>query len=1110
MNKVAALLFSLLTVAAASAEPGYFRQPSLSADSLVFVAEGDLWRTGPNGGAAQRLTTHAAEESTPAISPDGRWLAFSAAYEGPVEVYVMPLAGGAPRRLTFDGGGGRGAPRVAGWTPDGKILYSTSRFSGKPAAQLFTIDVTSGAHAAVPLAQAAEGCYLNGALIFARRGLIGDNIRHYKGGGAQSLWRYDEKSGGKNEAVPLTADYTGTSRQPMCGEGRIYFLSDRDGGMNIWSMDAEGKNLRQHTGHKDFDIRGASLYGNRIVYQLGADLRVLDIASAQDKALSISLTSDFDQLRTRWLKNPLEYLTSLSLSPNGDRVGLVARGQAFVVPAGAGRRVDVTRSSEVRARNIEFMPDGKSILTFTDASGEFEIWRYPANGAGAPTQLSKGATLLRQDMAASPDGKWIVHTDKDRKLYLLNIATGESRHIPFGKDDLVDQMEWSADSHWLAFRAEDPNAFTRLGLLEVATGKTTHLTSNRYHSHSPAFSADGKFLYFLSDRNLQTLVSSPWGQRNPEPFFDRQTRIYALALTADASWPFQIKNELQKPEPEKKPDAPADSKPDAKADAKGDVKPEAKAEAKPAAKPTTPVVHVQWEGLSERLYQVPTPAGNFTSLTTDGKRLYFLSADTSPEHKLALRSLAIEAGNPTPPQAETFFEDVREYQLSADRKKILLRRADNLWVVDAGAKAPQDLSKSVVNLSGWTITVDPREEWKQIFVDAWRMHRDFFWDAGMHGADWKAVRAKYEPLVARVTDRSELDDILKQVSSEAAALHSQVGGADLRSGRDEIDVATLGADLTHVANGYKVQKIFGGDPELTEERSSLAGPEVNVKVGDVITHINGLALATNAIEPLLRGQNGRQVLLTVVSGTAKARDVIVTPLSAQRDSQLRYLDWERTRGQRADEASQGRIGYVHLQAMGPSDIARWAREYYPVFQREGLIIDVRGNNGGSIDSWILEKLQRRTWMYWQARGSDRPENNPQFAFRGHVVALIDADTYSDGETIAEGLRRLGIATLVGKRTAGAGIWLSDQNRLRDKGIARAAEVGVFVANPNENRWLVEGIGVTPDVEVDNPPHAAFLGQDAQLEAGIKILMERMAKEPITPATKPAIPARSKP
>ena len=1100
----------LLGTVAANAQgvAGYYRQPAVSSDSVVFVAEGDLWRTGLSGGAALRLTSNLAAESNPAISPDGRRVAFTARYEGPAEVYVMPISGGAPTRLTFDGDNSQ----VQGWTPDGKIIYATPRYSDKPDARLYTIDPVSRLSTPIPLSQAAEGCYLGSSLFFARQQLISDNVKRYQGGLAQQIWRFDA---GK-EAQRLTGDHAGTSRQPLCGNGRVYFISDRDGALNIWSMNTDGRDLKQHTRHTEFDVRSASISadGKRIAYQRGADIYLLDPLNNADTKLGISLQSDFEHTRTRWVKTPWDFVTAIAPSVNGDRVAITARGQVFVVPVGNGRRVETTRASDFRAREGVFTHDGKSILAFTDKSGEMELWRFPANGAGEAKQLTKGATVLRSKAFPSPDGKWIVHFDKDRRLYLLNLASGEDRQIDNSPVDAYEEISWSPDSRWIAFNKSAENYFETLHLIEIATGKKTQLTSDRFDARDAAFSPDGKWLFFLGNRTLRSVVTSPWGQRSPEPFFDRQTKIYALALDPTARWPFLPKDELQKPEPEKKPEPPKSA---AAADGKTEAKADDKSDAKDSTKQEPPKISaLRLEGLSERLYEVPMPAGNYSKLSTDGKRLYFVVTETTVDSKLSLRSVAIEAPNPAPPPIELFFDEIRSYQLTQDRKKLLVRKANELFVFDVGKAAPPvpEHTKFAVNLRDWTIRVDPREEWKQMFVDAWRMHRDFFYDKNMHGADWVKVRAKYEPLMARVTDRAEVSDVLAQMSAEAVALHSQIGANDLRKGEDTVDVAGIGADVVKTVQGFRVARIVGGDPELLEERSPLARPEVNVKVGETITAVNGVVAASViSIGELLRNQSGKQALLSIADPSGKLRDVIVTPITSRADRDLRYLTWERERMLRAEKASGNRIGYVHLQAMGPNDIARWAREFYPVFQREGLIIDLRHNRGGSIDSWIIEKLQRRAWHFWQSRQSDTLRWNQQLAFRGHVVALIDADTYSDGETMAQGLKRLGIAPLIGMTTAGAGIWLSDQNRLRDNGIARAADSGSFADNgtgsKGESAWITEGIGVKPDIEVDNLPHATFNGADAQLDAAITYLMDKMAKEPIKVPVTPAFPIKAK-
>jgi tricorn protease len=1089
---------------AALAEVGYYRQPALSGDTVVFVAEGDLWRSNINGGNAQRLTTNLAEESNPAISPDGKWLAFTARYEGPAEVYVMPMAGGMPTRLTYDGD----TARVQGFSPDGKILFSTQRYAGRPSSRLYAMDATTRVVTPIPLAEAAESCYQGRRLFFTRLPLPGDNVRGYKGGLAQNIWAFD----GTSEATLLTKDYAGTSRQPMCGASRIYFLSDRDGLMNVWSMNASGGDLKQHTQHKTFEVRGASLSlgansntnTERIVYQRGADLYVLNPADNRETLINISLPSDFEQMRTRWVKNPWDFVTHVAPSPSGDRVAITARGQIFAAPVGAGRRVEVTRTAantnvDARARFATFSHDGKSIYAFADTSGEMELWRYPANGAGAAQQLTRNAKVLRERAYPSPDGKWIAHTDKERRLYLLDTVTGTDKEVDRSIDEVPNEIAWSADSRWLVFTRTDKNFFRVLQLLEVVTNKVSPITSARYDSASATFSPDGKWLYFLSNRHLQSLVQSPWGQRTPEPFFDRQTRLYAYALDPSARWPFLVKDELQRtPEPPKEP-----------------VKDAAVTAAAPAPAPATPTPKVSalvFDGMRDRLYEVPIAPGNYTELSTDGKRLYFLSAETTVEKKLSLRSVPIEAPAVTPLITDLFFDEVQSYQLTQDRKKIFIRKANDLFVFDAGKSAPLLLEqgKSAVNLKDWTFQLDPREEWRQLFVDAWRMHRDYFYDANLHGIDWNAARARYEPLVARVTERSELNDVIAQMVAELAILHSQVGAPDTRRSNDNIDVASLAADLERTAQGFRVTKIFTGDTELLEERSPLSLPEVNVKVGDTITAINGITLGSStntnvSIGALLRNQIARQVLLSILEANGKSRDVIVVPVNTRRDRDLRYLTWERERAEQAAQKSNSRIGYVHLQAMGPNDIARWAREFYPVFQREGLIIDLRRNGGGSIDSWIIEKLQRRAWHFWKSRRADALFSNQQLAFNGHVVALIDAETYSDGETMAQGLKRLGIAPLIGMRTAGAGIWLSDQNRLRDNGIARAAETGSFVDDGKERAWITEGVGVSPDYVVDNLPFATFNGADAQLDAAIGYLLDKMAKEPMRKPIAPAYP-----
>lgn len=1098
----AAVLLVLLATPLAAQKPqlGYFRQPAIWNDTIVFVAEGDLWRVPVAGGVAQRLTTHPEEESRPAISPDGKTVAFVGTYEGPAELYTLPLEGGPPVRRTWDAS----RPTWVSWTPAGEILYATRRHSTLPNTQLVRLDPATGTRGVVPLAQASDGAYAadGKTLVFTRLPFQGSHTRRYKGGTAQNLWRF---AGAGSEAAPLTADYPGTSKTPMAWKGRIYFASDRDGVMNLWSMDERGGNLTQHTKHKEYEVQSPSLSNGRIAYQLGADIRVFDIAGGTDAAVPVTLVSDFDQLRERWVKNAVDWISSAHLSPNGDRVVLTARGQVFVAPAQQGRIVEATRNKLARHRNARFMPDGKSILTLSDESDEVEFWTVPANGVGASTLLSRDGKVLRWDGLPSPDGSLVAHHDKDRQLWIFDVAKQTQTRVAQSAEGDFDDLAWAPDSRWLAYTAPGPNLMTRIFLYEIATARTVPVTSDRYDSGSPAFSPDGKWLYFLSDRNFESLVNSPWGSRQPEPYWDRPTKIYHVALKRGERSPFQADDELQgakgggaapKSGEKAAADTPAGATPAPAAPAAGAAKPEAAA--------AVPAVQVDAEGLETRLIEVPVPQGNYSSLSVDAKRLYFISRPTGRDGKVALKTLALDNKKPEP---ETFVEEPASYELSLDGKKILFRKGREFYIVDAAAKAPGDLSKAAVPLRDWTFSLDPRLEWRQMFTEAWRLERDYFYDRGMHGVDWKAMRQRYLPLVERVTDRAELSDVLAQMVAELSALHIFVRGGDMRDGGDETWPASLGAYLARdeKAGGVRVDRLVTTDPDRPERRVPLAQPGVDVGTGDVIESINGVAtLSVPDIAVLLRGQAGRQVLLRVKPvGGAAARDVVVVPITAQAEDDLRYDEWEYTRRLAVEKAGQGQIGYVHLRAMGGGNMAEWMREFYPVFNRAGLIIDVRHNSGGNIDSWILGRLLRKAWFYWQPRVG-QPYWNMQYAFRGHMVVLVNERTASDGEAFAEGFRRLGLGQVMGTRTWGGEIWLSSSNFLVDRGIATAAETGVY--GP-EGQWLIEGHGVDPDVVVDNLPHETHGGKDAQLDAAVKHLLDLIKTKPVPVPPPPPYPIK---
>jgi tricorn protease len=604
-------------------------------------------------------------------------------------------------------------------------------------------------------------------------------------------------------------------------------------------------------------------------------------------------------------------------------------------------------------------------------------------------------------------------------------------------------------------------------------------------------------------------VPSPWGPRQPDPFFDRTAQVFALALAPGERFPFLPPDEVflaaeaARKEKEKQESKEKKEKRDA-ADEPEKQKPE-KPEPGDAPLPETRVV---LDGIASRQYETPVPPGNYEDLTVLDERLLLRSVERVPKAKPSLVWAPISHDKM---KLTTLVEDCSAYEVSLNRKAVLARRGEEVLVFDASLKdLGGDAGKeAVVDLAGWTFPVVPAEEWRQVFLEAWRLQRDFFYDPGMHGADWPAMRERYLPLVERVTNRDELADLIGQMLSEVRALHTNVFGGDRRQGDEQVEVATLGALLEPAedGSGWRISHVYRGDPDDPSEASPLARPDLGVAEGDVLVALNGVPLTDGRDPaPLLQGQGGRQVLLSVrAAAGGDPRPIVVTALPPREDRDLRHSDWEEGRRAEVERLGAGRLGYVHLRAMGARDIADWARQFYPVYDREGLVIDVRGNRGGNIDSWILGKLLRRAWSYWQPR-TGKPYWNMQYAFRGHMVVLVDENTASDGECFAEGFRRLGLGKVIGVRTWGGEIWLSTRDWLVDKGYASAAQTGLY--SP-EGTWLIEGRGVEPDLVVENLPHATYRGEDAQLRAAVEHLLERAREEPVTVPRAPPHPVKAR-
>ncbi len=1085
------ILFMVLTTALFSfdvaAKAGYYRAPAIHNDTLVFTAEGDLWLAEIKSGqlkssVAQRLTTHPAEEIDASISPDGQWIAFTADYEGATEVYVIPRTGGVAKRLSYE----NATVAVQGWTVKGEVIYSSNSRQGPPGSWgLVTIDPNTLESQQLPLTDAIEGVVdaQGDYVYFVRFGLqvSTDNVRAYRGGAQGKLWRY--QLGSNEEATQLAIDHPGSIREPMIADGQLYFISDASGTDNIWSMPASGGQAQQVTAFEHWEVRSAQLHANQIVFQHGPDIKLLNTADGQIQTLQLNLVSDLPNLREHWDNNPLKLLTSANMAPNTEQVVLTARGRVAIAGNKQLRLVEVNTGTESRTRAAILSDDGKWVYAINDSSGEHEIWRYAADGSDNAKQITDDGEVFRWGLYPSPDGQWLAHDDKAGRLFLLNLNTGKNRKIiddNMGLNSYRDVV-WSPDSAYLAItRNHVDDLRSRIQLYGIDKGKTEVLTSDKYESYSPAFSVDGDWLYFLSDRNFIPSPGSPWGDRNTGNQFDRRTEVYAYALNEQALFPFQAVTELST----KKTDKSADQDKPAEQAKKTDV---------------------QWSGLKDRLWQVPVPAGNYFKMLINEQFIFLADVASGPDTKPEIKSLklAFEA------TLKPFTNEVEDFQLSQDGQNMLVRKAGadnaNMFIVPAVEAFPAEAKDAQLVTQTWQLLLKPQQEWQQIFYDTWLMHRDSLFDANMRGLDWEQVREKYHVLLDRVTDRYELNDVLAQMTGELNSLHSQVRGGDVPTDTESPKAATLGAHLVQAESGVLIQTIYQHDPELPAMASPLALASVDARDGDVIVKVNGVATATVAdVGRQLRNQAGKQVLLELKRGK-NTHQTLVQPVSSRDDVRLRYQHWVSGK-KTAVEQNHNDIGYLHLYAMGSGDFADFTREFYALYEKPALIIDVRRNRGGNVDSLILEKLLRRNWMYWQApRG--QANANMQQSFGGHLVVLADQFTYSDGETFTAGVKAMGLGTVIGKQTAGAGVWLSGRNRVSDNGIARVAEYPVFDVNGN---WVVEGRGVSPDIEVNNLPHATFMGEDAQLDAALKYLQQKLVDEPIKPFKAKEFPAVDQP
>jgi tricorn protease len=1093
----AAAALVLLSFASHAAATKLLRFPDVWHDRIVFSYAGDLWTVGTQGGTATRLTSNPGLELFGKFSPDGRSIAFTGQYGGDEQVYVIPSGGGAPRQLTFYPAPGPLAERwgydnqVYGWTPDGTAVLFRSARDGYMLtdSKLYTVPMNGGAATALPMPVSGAGHFSPDGKSIVYSPLWRDfrSEKRYQGGWANDLYIFDLTH---PSLLQITNDPR-TDRDPMWIGDAVYFNSDRTGVFNLFRYDIATRQTRQLTHYQDWDVRWPSADADgQIVYESNGELHIYDTRDDQDRALSIVVPADATTTRPQTV-NAADNIESVTVSPGGERVAIVARGDVFSVPVEHGITRNLTQSSSAHEREAAWSADGKRLAYVSDRSGEEEIYVQSQDGSDPAVQISSGSSSRFYSPRWSGDDKRIAFSDNTGRLYVIDVAT--KRRVTVARDpaDLTQDYCWSPDGQFLSYSLNEPNGFSGVYIWSAADGQSRRITPQSFNAHSPAWAPNGELLYFLSEREYQPLLSTI----EFDFATDRQSGIFAVTLRKGVKNPFGIRDD--EPGDDRKDDKAADSDRDIDKD-----QDKRRGKSKESFKGP---IKIEFEGIEQRAIRVPLEADNLTHLAVGDESLLYQRSGPLYYGRDSGVKASVMAYSIKDREAKPVAEDVTAWVATADRKHVLAQLSSKeikYFEVGTASKSLSEDAKTV-SLAGLVTTRIPAAEWREIFAEVWRRYRDYFYVENMHGYDWQKLRAKYQPLLDFVGSRADLNYVIAEMISELTVQHAYIEGGDLGLPKRPF-VALPGArfELDAKSSRYRIAKIFAGENEEERYRSPLTEVGVDVHVGDYVLSINGreLKAGTDPYELLQAAPNQPAEWRVSATADGKAAHTIrYQPLTSE--NSLLYLAWVAENRARVDRMSLGRLGYIHLPDMGEAGIREFIKWWYPQVRKEGLVVDVRDNGGGNISQLLIERLARRLHGTSFARNHEAADTYPRVVQPGPKVALINEDTASDGDIFANAFRQWKIGALIGKRTWGGVIGIDDHGPLLDGGTVFVPEFGTADEN---GRWIIEGHGVDPDIVVEQDPVKVLEGHDPQLERGVQELMK------LLPAAPAGLPQRAAP
>jgi tricorn protease len=1064
------------------------RQPAVSRDHIAFVYADDLFICDLNGQNVRRLTSDPGVESNPVFSPNGQTIAFSGQYDGNTDVFVMPAAGGTPSRLTWH----PGPDTVRGFTPDGKaVLFSSPRhvFTGRYN-QLFTVPLEGGHPTQLPIPNGVEACYSDDGKLLAYTPLsdVSTQWKHYRGGTHSRIWIYRFA----DQSVVQVPQPEGrcNDNDPHWLGGVLYFRSDRNGEYNLYSFDPATKEIQQRTQCTDFPVMALATGGNNLVFEQAGYLHRYLPDTKQSRRLRIGVATDHNELRPRFVKGA-KFIRNGTISPSGARAAFEVRGEIVTVPAEKGDPHVLTATPGVHEREPAWSPDGKSIAYFSDKGGEYQFQVQPADGkTPAKAYPLTGGAGFYERMTWSPDSKKICYVDNAQTLFVLDLASGKVTRV--AQDPVYGAIRtvhgsWSPDSKWLAYALGNRSAYRTVHVFSVDTGKSQAITDGLSDAFEPVFDASGKYLFFLASTDAGP--TNQWfAQSNAD--MRSQYSLYLAVLRKGERSPLVRESDEEKgaapPAPEKKP-----------------------AE-KPASAET---VRIDFPNIDQRIVQVTeVPAGNYRALQPGAAgQLFFLSLPSAPPRGVGPAAGSVQRFDLPKRKLDTPFAGVASFRLTPDGKRALTLAGPDSWAIQdvpaAGAPPSAGSPKGKLNLDAVEVRIDPPAEWAQIFDEAWRINRDYFYATNYHGANWPAIKRKYEAFLPHVTSSGDLYRVIRWMLSELAVGHSGSGpGAPLTEVKT-VPGGLLGADY-EIANGrYRFKKVYGGLNWSPEARAPLTAPGVDVKAGEYLLAVRGVDLKPpTELYSLFENTAGKSIEITVGPNPdgKGSRTMTVEPLADE--LALRNRDWVEGNLRKVHEATHGRVAYVYVPNTGGPGHAYFKRYFYPQVDKEAIIVDERFNGGGQFADYYIDHLRRPFVSYWATRhGEDF--KTPGAAIHGPKVMLIDETAGSGGDLLPWMFRKEKLGPLVGKRTWGGLVGTLGFPVLKDGGRVTAPDLAIWTP---DSGWVVENEGVPPDVEVEQWPKDVMAGKDPQLEKAIELVLQALEKSPPPRPARPAFPVRVRP